>query len=161
MLLLSTINHRVLAVAHQIHGVQMAAYRQEAELLGVGHFPPLERAVGDVLTSTEEFLGAFVDKTLAGVLSLGVDDEGRGISIASLVVRPDYQRRGVGQALVKAATERQRASELTVQTAAGNAPALALYARFSFKEYRRWFAGGDRLALVKLSRSSALAQGAA
>jgi ribosomal protein S18 acetylase RimI-like enzyme len=105
--------------------------------------------------------GAFEDEALAGVLSLCPDEEGRGISISSLVIHPAYQQRGLGQALVREATERYLASELTVQTAVANIPALSLYARFGFKEYRRWACGNEPLELVKLSRSPALAQSAA
>jgi ribosomal protein S18 acetylase RimI-like enzyme len=152
---LSSIDHRIQVVAQQIHVVRMAAYKQEDELLGVTRFPPLERRVDDILSSSEEFIGAFEEGTLAGVLSVCHDEEGRGISISSLVVHPAYQQRGLGQALVRDATERYLASEFTVQTAAANVPALALYARFGFKEYRRWAFGSEPLELVKLSRSPA------
>ena len=158
---LSSIDHRIHVVAQQIHAIRMAAYKQEAELLGLRRFPPLERRVDDILGSSEEFIGVFQDGTLAGVLSACPDEEGRGISISSLVVHPAHQQRGLGQALVRAATERYLASEITVQTAAANVPALALYARLGFKEYRRWAFGSEPLELVKLSRSPAPVQSAA
>ncbi len=155
MLSLSSINHRSHAVAHQIHAVQMAAYKQEAELLRVDRFPPLARTVDDVLTSLEEFIGAFDGGTLAGVLSACPDEEGRGISISSLVVHPAYQKRGLGLALVREATQRYLGSELTVQTAAANIPALTLYERLGFKVYRRWAISNEPFEMVKLSRSPA------
>ena len=161
MISLSSIDHRILAVAQQIHAIRMAAYTQEAKLLGVAHFSPLERGVDDILASTEEFIGAFENETLSGVLSMCADEEGKGVNISSLVVHPHHQRRGLGQALVRAATDRHPTLELTVQTAAANVPALALYARLGFKEYRRWSSGNEPLELVKLSRSSAPAQSAA
>ena len=161
MISLSSIDHRIPVVAQQIHAIRMSAYTQEAKLLGVSRFPPLERRVDDILASTEEFIGAFDNKTLSGVLSMCADEEGKGVNISSLVVHPHHQRRGLGQALVRAATDRHHALELTVQTAAANVPALALYARFGFKEYRRWSSGNEPLKLVKLSRSSASAQSAA
>jgi ribosomal protein S18 acetylase RimI-like enzyme len=154
MLSLSTIDHRIQLLAQQIHVVWMAAYQQEAELLGLTRFPPLERRVDDILGSSEEFIGAFEAGTLAGVLSVCPDEEGRGISISSLVVHPAWQRRGLGLALVREITERYPASELTVQTAAANLPALALYARFGLKEYRRWTVGSEPLELVKLRRAT-------
>ena len=101
MLSLSSIDHRIYVVAQQIHAIRMAAYKQEAELLGLTRFPPLERKVDDILASSEEFIGAFEDETLAGVLSVGPDEEGRGMSISSLVVHPAYQQRGLGRALVR------------------------------------------------------------
>jgi ribosomal protein S18 acetylase RimI-like enzyme len=161
MLLLSSIDHRTHVVAQQVHAVRMAAYKQEAELLRVARFPPLEKQIDDILNSSEEFLGAFENQTLAGVLSVCQDEEGRGLSISSLVVLPAQQRRGVGRALVTAMIERHHTSEFTVQTAAANAPALALYAEFGFKEYRHWALGSEPLELVKLRRAPAAARSAA
>lgn len=153
MLLLSSIDNRRQSVAQQVHEIRMVAYKQEAELLRVERFPPLEERVADILESSEEFVGAFDGEYLVGVLSVCPDDEGLGLSISSLVVTPAQQRRGVGDALVKAALGRHSTSNFTVQTAAANAPALALYARFGFKEYRRWAVGNEPLELVKLSRA--------
>jgi ribosomal protein S18 acetylase RimI-like enzyme len=161
MLLLSSIDHRTHVVALQVHAIRMAAYKQEAELLRVTHFPPLERKVTDILNSEEVFIGAFENQALAGVLSVCQDEEGRGLSISSLVVLPAQQRRGVGHALVRAVIERHHTSEFTVQTAAANAPALALYTKFGFEEYRRWAFGNEPLELVKLSRSPAAVHSAA
>ena len=158
---LSSIDHRIHVVAQQIHAIRMAAYAQEAELLAVTRFPPLERRVDDILTSAEEFIGAFEAKTLAGVLSVCPDEEGRGISISSLVVHPTHQRQGIGQALLRSVIDRYPTSELTVQTAAANTPALALYFRFGFSEYRRWALGTEPIELVKLGRPFAAAPSAA
>jgi ribosomal protein S18 acetylase RimI-like enzyme len=152
MRVLSSVDHRNHTVAQQIHAIRMAAYRQEAELLGLDRFPPLERGVDDILSSEEEFVGAFEGESLAGVLSVCPDEEGRGVSISSLVVHPTFQGRGLGRALVETVIERHGAGEITVQTAAANTPALTLYSRFGFKEYRRWFLGSEPLELVKLSR---------
>jgi hypothetical protein len=80
MLFLSSIDHRMQVVAQQIHAVQMAAYKQEAKLLGVDRFPPLERRVAELLASSEDFMAAFEGETLAGVLSVGPDDEGRRLA---------------------------------------------------------------------------------
>jgi ribosomal protein S18 acetylase RimI-like enzyme len=161
MLLLSSIDHRAHVIAQQVHAVRMAAYKQEAKLLRVARFPPLEKQIDDILNSSGEFLGAFENQTLAGVLSVCQDEEGRGLSISSLVVLPAQQRRGVGRALITAVIERHHTSEFTVQTAAANAPALALYAEFGFKEYRRWAFGSEPLELVKLRRAPAARRSAA
>ena len=149
------INPRVHSIAQQIHNVQIAAYTQEAELIGITRFPPLERTVADLVQAQEEFLGAFDDERLIGALSVCPDEEGRGVNIASLTVHPSHHRLGVGHALVQAATERHGMSEMTVQTAAMNDPALSLYAKFGFKAYKSWSVGDEALALVKLSREPA------
>ncbi len=139
----------------------MAAYAQEAQLIGVTRFLPLERTIADLVQVREEFLGAFDDEKLVGALSVCPDEEGRGVNIASLTVYPNHQRLGVGRGLVHAATERHGMSEMTVQTAAMNGPAIALYAKFGFKAYRRWSLGDEALALVKLSREPAAVRYAA
>jgi ribosomal protein S18 acetylase RimI-like enzyme len=156
--LLRFINHRVHPIAQQIHDVQIAAYTQEAGLIGVTRFPPLERTVADLLQAQEEFLGAFDDERLVGALSFCPDGEGRGVNIASLTVQPKHQRLGVGHALVQAATELHGLSEMTVQTAAANSPALALYAKFGFEAYRHSSVGSEALAVVKLRREAMAVQ---
>lgn len=161
MLSLHDLDHRLPTIARQIHAIRRAAYKQEAELLGVAHFPPLERSLEDVLNSCEAFVGASQDSELVGVVSTCADDEGRGINISSLVVHPAHQRRGFGIALVRAVMQRYAGTELTVQTAAANAPALSLYAHIGFWEYRRWTVGQEGLELVKLSLSAASVRGAA
>ena len=57
-------------MASRIHAVQMEAYRQEASLLGVREFPPLDRTVQDVMASSDAFFGAFDGEELLGVISL-------------------------------------------------------------------------------------------
>jgi hypothetical protein len=48
-------------------------------------------------------------------------------------------------------------ASVRVSTGAGNEPALALYRKHGFFEYKRWFVGPQRLALaaLKLERASA------
>ena len=72
--------------------------------------------------------------------------------ISSLVVAPHRQHQGIGRLLLAAALEQWRHAVLTVSTAAKNAPALSLYAKFGFKEYRRKSLGPEAVELVKLRR---------
>ena len=58
------------ATARRIHAVQMRAYRQEAALLGVGFFAPLEHTAQDVQASRECYFGAWIGRALAGVVSI-------------------------------------------------------------------------------------------
>ena len=146
------VDHSVLAIARQLHAVQMSAYAQEAQLLGATYFPPLERTVDDVRTSREEFVAAFIEDELVGAVSVWPDPEGLGVNIASLVVAPPYQRRGVGRRLLAMVLARLGDGVVTVQTGARNEPALALYAQAGFVELRRWLVGREPLELVKLYR---------
>lgn len=148
-------DHREAQVAERLHRVQRLAYAQEAELLGVVDFPPLRRTVESVRTCREEFFVATVDGEMAG--ALGVELEGEGRTIASLVVAPQFQRRGVASALLAEVLRRYGAAELMVQTGAGNQPALRLYERAGFVEIRRWIVGPEALELVRLRRPPSIA----
>lgn len=152
----TVINHRDPEAAQAIHRVLMLAYAQEAQLLEVKNFPPLQQTVADIQASDEFFLGSFDGHELLGVLSVRPDDEPGQINIASLVVHPAHQRRGVARALLTSASQRAAGAVFSVSTAAKNAPALALYQQFGFEVYR-WgtlqrTAGDDALELVKLRR---------
>jgi GNAT superfamily N-acetyltransferase len=147
-----SLNHRERAVAEGIHAVQMAAYAQEARLLGAKHFPPLERTVEDIQASDEAFFGVLEEGRIIGALSVWPDEEPGAMNISSLVVAPHRQHQGIGRLLLAAALEQWRHVVLTVSTVAKNAPALSLYAKFGFKEYRRRSLGAEAVELVKLRR---------
>ena len=146
------VDHTQERVAREIHTVQMSTYAQEAKLLGAVYFPPLLRTVADVRTCKEEFFVAYVGDDLVAGLSIWPDPEGMGRNIASLVVAPPFQRRGIASHLMAEVILRYGASTLTVQTGAKNTPALNLYAQAGFAELRRWLVGREHLELVKLRR---------
>ena len=131
---LQPLDHQDPAIAEAILAVQLPAYRQEALLLGASSFPPLKRAVDDIVASRECYLGAFDRQQLVGALSMGLDTQPGQLNIASLVVLPSHQRRGVGRRLMAAVLEGCAGTVVTVSTGADNAPALALYQSFGFVE---------------------------
>src|SRR3954468_13287866 len=104
----------VMEVARRVHAVQMRAYAQEAVLLGANFFPPLERSVEDVRTCGEIFLAAFADDAIVGAISVEPDSESMGTNVASLVVAPEFQRRGIGRQLLAAVIAAHGTGELTV-----------------------------------------------
>ena len=61
-------------MAARIHAVQIAAYQQEAALLGVSDFPPLARTVEDIMGSRDLFFRAFDGEELlvSSVLNIKV-----------------------------------------------------------------------------------------
>ena len=132
----SRISHSQPSAAAAIHRVMTEAYRVEAALLGVADFPPLRRTAAQVAASTGTFLGISVAGTLAAVAELELPAAG-GVHIASLAVRPAHFRRGLASALLRHVREMPACDEVMVSTAAGNGPALALYAAHGFREQRR------------------------
>lgn len=135
-----------------MHAVQMLAYRQEAELLGVKDFPPLAVSVSDIQELPEKFLAAYAGDEIIGAISIEPDEEVGAHSISSLVVHPDWQRQSVAGRLIAAVIAEYGKAPMTVQTAAKNLPALALYAKSGFVEFKRWCVGDEKLELVRLRR---------
>jgi ribosomal protein S18 acetylase RimI-like enzyme len=146
------IDHRDPAIARAIHAVLVPAYAQEAALLQVAHFPPMERSAAEIQAGEGLSLGAFVAQQLVGVLSLDADDEPGQILISALVVHPASQRLGAARALLREAIARAPDAVFAVATAALNEPALQLYRSLDFVEYRRGSIGPEAIALVKLRR---------
>ena len=146
------LDHASEPVAKQIHAMQLAAYSQEAKLIGALHFAPLMRTLEDLLASAEQFFGAYQNGELVG--AAGVESGGpTRLGISSFVVAPKVQRRGIGRALLAHIIRLHGHQELQLQTAARNAPALALYGSGGFSEVRRWSVGDEDLELVALRRS--------
>ncbi|MBW4507575.1 MAG: GNAT family N-acetyltransferase [Scytonematopsis contorta HA4267-MV1] len=146
------IDHRASEVAESIHAIQMAAYAQEAKLLGAKLFPPLQRTIKDVQKSTENFFVAIDEDAIVGAISTQPDEEPNALKIASLVVSPSYQRWGIGKQLLAVVVASYSNKLIAVTTGVKNAPALALYAQFDFVAYRKWFVEPEQLEMVKLRR---------
>lgn len=147
-----SINHRERAVAERIHAVQIAAYSQEAKLLGAESFPPLQRTIADIEGTNERFFGAFLDGTLVGVIALEGDPSSAAMVISSLVVLPAFQRLGVGHSLLSTVVNKFPSQGLTVSTGLQNTPAMALYAQFGFLELRRHLVGPEKMPVVEFCR---------
>jgi GNAT superfamily N-acetyltransferase len=137
-------------VAQQVHRVLTQAYTQEAQLLGLPDFPPLQRSVADLQADPDAYLGAFVQGELAGALAFGPDPEGGQLLVSLLVVAPAFQRRGVARALMARVLELAGVWPVAVATAQANTPAVLLYQGLGFVAYRRGTVGTDALPIVKL-----------
>ncbi|CAG0950203.1 phosphinothricin acetyltransferase [Anaerolineae bacterium] len=150
---IAPLNHRDAAVAKHIHAVHALAYAQEALLLNVKAFPPLDRTVEDIQSSTECYLGVLQDETLVGVVGFEPDEEPGQVLITSRVVHPKHQRRGYARALMVELFRMGAKDVFAVCTATANAPALDLYRSLGFSEYRFGTIGPEALPLVKLRRA--------
>ncbi|HEX4961501.1 MAG TPA: GNAT family N-acetyltransferase [Thermoanaerobaculia bacterium] len=149
-MVIQPLNHRERPTAESILAIQLAAYTQEAKLLGVADFPPLRRSVADLQASSERFFGAYRGDALVGAVAVESTETLGELCISSLVVAPAAQRSGVGTALLRELLRQFPTQTFLVSTGVGNAPALALYERFRFVELSRRFVG--TLELVELCR---------
>lgn len=140
--------------AEALHRVWLAAYAQEAALLGIpeDRFPPLQKSLAELQASGWLFLGAWVGDTLAGAAALGAEADG-ALRLNALVVMPTFQRRGLGRQLTAAAIQQAEPGRLLrVGTGAANRPALALYASMGFTLEAQLSVGEPPVAFVRLTR---------
>ena len=141
-------------MAQQIHAVLALAYAQEALLLGLPDFPPLQRSSADLQADSDAYLGARIGGELVGALAFGPDPEGGQLLVSVLVVAPDFQRRGVARALMTHLLSLAGPWPVAVATAQANTPAVLLYEGLGFEAYRRGTVGPEALPIVKLRFAS-------
>ena len=123
-------------VAIQIYDVFQRSYRVEARLVGVKEFPPLQRNTSDIQAAGSKFLGQRIGADLAAVIEYSLS--AAHLSIDSLVVDPQYFRRGLASKVLRSLLDRVDWRTANVETAAANHPAIALYEKFGFSESKRW-----------------------
>jgi len=148
---IEVLDHRDPAVAARILAVLRLAHVQEAALLGGDASERFTRTVADIQSGDQFHVGMLDgDDALVGALALGADDEPGQICIASLVVHPDHQRRGIARSLIDEARRRVDGAVLSVVTAAVNTPAVNLYESLGFVAYRRGTMEPGAVRVVKL-----------
>ncbi|MEH6394095.1 GNAT family N-acetyltransferase [Pseudoalteromonas sp.] len=135
-------------IAQQIYTIFQRSYKIEAELIGTLNFPPLSRTRNDIQSSQTHFYGLYIDELLAGAIELAISNE--GLEINSLVVDPDHFRKGIADKLISYALTHDIATAI-VETAVVNEPAIKLYKKHGFVEFKRWTPehGIEKLAMVK------------
>ena len=82
------------------------------------------------------FYGFSENKCLAAVIEIAIDNE--HLAIDSLTVDPDYFRKGIADKLIRHVLGNVGLSVATVETAVVNTPAIALYKKQGFVEFKRW-----------------------
>ena len=127
------------------------AYRLEAQFLEVASFPGLDGTVVEIASSQDSFLGAVVNGELVGVARIEANGKEQ-IEIASLVVQPNYHRRGIASALLESAFIRAGSKPVVVATAASNTPALRLYAKHGFEVFSTEPVREEKIQIVRLQR---------
>jgi len=123
-------------ISKQIQVVFMASYAIEAKLLDAIDFPPLKRPIEDYVSSANDFYGFFFNNDLAGVVE--VVHKTALTHIQSLVVHPDYFRKGIGKALMNFVMNSFDSECFMVETGVKNGPACQLYLSIGFTEIKHW-----------------------
>ena len=123
-------------VVRQIHKIFQNSYKIEAQLVGVLNSPPLLRSAKDIQRSATQFYDFSEDDCLAAVIEIAIEDE--RLEINSLTVDPSYFRKGIANKLISYVLETIDFTEAVVETAVANMPAINLYKKYGFVEFKRW-----------------------
>lgn len=145
--MITKLDHSYEDVATQIFTVFQSSYKIEAQLIGTLDFPPLSRSEENIENSKTQFYGFIENHSLAGVIEVSLKD--KHLEIDSLTVDPNYFRKGIASKLISHVLEALDFSEAIVETAVVNLPAINLYKRHGFVEFKRWTPshGIEKLAL--------------
>lgn len=121
------------AVAEEIHRLQLASYKVEAEIIGSDQIPPLRETIEDIQTSKETYIGCFLENQIAGALSYEI--MGNTLIICKLMVHPIHFRKGIASQLLSYLIQKEEyIPVIKVSTGAKNVPAKKVYTNFGFQE---------------------------
>ncbi len=123
-------------IALQIFNVFQRSYQVEAQLIGVQNFPPLLRKKRAIELAKTRFYGFIEDDSLVAVIEITLEDQ--CLDIESLTVDPSHFRKGIANSLIRYVLEELSFSKATVETAVANTPAIKLYEKHGFVEFKRW-----------------------
>lgn len=123
-------------IANKIHAVFQRSYKVEAQLINVIDFPPLSRSTKNIANSKTEFYGFIDNNSLAAIIEIEIVE--KQLDIHSLTVDPKYFRKGIADKLINYVLNKFDINIAIVETAVVNKPAINLYEKHGFLEYRRW-----------------------
>ena len=137
-------------IANKIHAVFQRSYKVEAQLIDVDDFPPLSRSTTNIVNSTTEFYGFIDNNCLAAIIEIEILE--KQLDIHSLTVDPKYFRKGIADKLISYVLNKFDITTAIVETAVVNKPAINLYEKHGFREYRKWTPshGIEKLAMLSL-----------
>ena len=95
----------------------------------------MNRNVQSFLNSKNNFFGYKKGDRLIGIIEIEANDI---IHIQSLVIDPEFFRQGLASQLIDFMLDRYKNKTFTVETGAGNFPAVSLYQSYGFKEVEKY-----------------------
>lgn len=133
--------------APEILALQRAAYQTEARLYDDFTIPPLTQSLEELQAefASHTILKAVVEERLVGSVR-GCSRDGL-CHVGRLIVHPDFQRRGIGTALLLELERCSSAGRFELFTGHRSASNLRLYERLGYRMLRRQRVH-DRLTLV-------------
>ena len=123
-------------VGNKIFKVFQNSYKVEAQLINASNFPPLSRSIKDIKNSETLFYGFYENGCIAGVIEVVV--KGNQLEIDSLTVDPKYFKKGIAGQLISYILDLFEFTEAIVETAVANDPAINLYKKYGFVEFKQW-----------------------
>ncbi|TYA10254.1 GNAT family N-acetyltransferase [Paenibacillus faecis] len=119
----------------QLWSLQHAAYRLEAEAMGLRDVPPLPETFESIRNSDEDFYGVLsADGELLGaIVTAPADTAANTLEITRLMIHPDHLRKGIGASLLKHVIDHHpEIRTFAVTAGTHNEPAVSLYRKFGF-----------------------------
>jgi len=123
-------------IANEIYTIFQNSYKVEAQLIDVSVFPPLLRSAKDIVISKTDFYGFSDNNVLAAIIEIKI--ENKQVEINSLTVDPKHFRKGIAGKLISFVLDTFEFSDAVVETAVVNKPAINLYKKYGFVEFKRW-----------------------
>lgn len=138
--------------AEELWALQHAAYRKEAELIGVAALPPLQDTVQSLRNCGETFHGCFGEEgELIGAVATEEESDGKR-TICRVMVHPEHFRKGIASGLLRhILSEAPAGCEWSVTAEIRNVPAIQLYRRHGF-EPQETFQPAPDITMLRLTR---------
>ncbi|MDF2036115.1 GNAT family N-acetyltransferase [Cytobacillus oceanisediminis] len=133
--MIKEINIKDRKAAEQVLGVQLPAYKIEAEIIGCPDLPPLKDTADALRITGETFFGYFTGEKLCGAISF--KEKNDVLDIHRLIVHPEHFRKGIAQKLLNFIELRPKIKKMIVTTGSKNTPAVAFYLKNGFREVEK------------------------
>lgn len=134
--MIEKLQNKNIDIATNIRTVFMVSYAVEAALLNATNFPPLKRPLENYIECDTVFYGYFENKVLAAVIE--INQHNYSTHINSLVVAPNFFRKGIASKLIEFVFSFYTSNIFTVETGLKNEPATKLYKKLGFEEVKHY-----------------------